>query len=63
MSKWDVQSENSDGKVKVRHGLSRDYNVDTTEFIITDSSDKTGHQHVVIDKNGREIYNQWNENH
>ena len=60
---WDMQSKNNDGTVKVKHGYSYDNSIDTTEFIVTDSSDKTGHQHIVIDKNGREIHNQWHDNH
>ncbi|NCU34229.1 hypothetical protein EOM27_02805 [Candidatus Saccharibacteria bacterium] len=60
---WDTQSQNDDGKVLVNSGYSFDNKSDTTVFIITDSDDKTGHQHVVIDDNGNEIYNNWNDNH
>lgn len=60
---WGTQSQNDDGKVLVNSGYSFDNKSDTTVFIITDSDDKTGHQHVVIDDNGNEIYNNWNDNH
>ena len=60
---WDTQRQNDDGKVLVNSGYSFDNKSDTTVFIITDSDDKTGHQHVVIDDNGNEIYNNWNDNH
>ena len=60
---WDTQSQNDDGKVLVNSGYSFDNKSDTTVFIITDSDDKTGHQHIVIDDNGNEIYNNWNDNH
>lgn len=60
---WDTQSQNDDGKVLVNSGYSFDNKSDTTVFIITDSDDKTGHQHVVIDDNGNEIYNNRNDNH
>ena len=60
---WDTQSQNDDGKVLVNSGYSFDNKSDTTVFIITDSDDKTGHQHVVIDDNGNENYNNWNDNH
>ena len=60
---WDTQSQNDDGKVLVNSGYSFDNKSDTTVFIITDSDDKTGHQHVVIDDNGNEIYNNLNDNH
>ena len=60
---WDTQSQNDDGKVLVNSGYSFDNKSDTTVFIITDSDDKTGHHHVVIDDNGNEIYNIWNDNH
>ncbi len=60
---WDTQSQNDDGKVLVNSGYSFDNKSDTTVFIITDSDDKTGHQHVVIDDNGNEIYNNRNDYH
>lgn len=60
---WDIQSKNNNGTVKVKSGFSSDKKINTTEFIITDSSNKSGHQHVVVDANGETIYNQWNENH
>lgn len=60
---YDIQSDNDDATVKVSAGYSKDLDKPTTSFIIIDKDDKSGHQHVVIDDDGNEIYNGWNKNH
>ena len=60
---WNIQSDNENGKVKVKDGYSSDFGVNTTEFILTDKTDTTGHHHVVMDEDGNEIFNSWRNNH
>jgi len=63
MSGRDYQHQDDDTYVKVGAGYSRDQGVPTSDFIIGDRNDPNGHQHVVINDSGDEIYNQYNQNH
>lgn len=55
---WNTQSDNSSTNVQVSTDSSRDRA--QTDFIISDKSDKSGHQHVAIDDKGNTVYDSWN---
>lgn len=59
---YNVQSENSDAKVKVNAGTNRETGEPQTDFIISQPG-QPGHQHVVTDFNGNVVYNEVRDNH
>ena len=63
MSGYGYQDHNEDTYAKVREGYSYDQQGPTSEFIVGDRNDPNGHQHVVFNEAGDEIYNQYNQNH
>lgn len=54
---WMTQDRTPDAHTSVKGGESYDLGVPTTEFVIADR-DGSGHQHVVLDDGGNEIYNE-----
>jgi hypothetical protein len=62
VSDGDVQYRDDDIFVKVRAGHSRDRDCPTSDFIIGERSDHYGHQHVVIDDYGHELFNGYRVN-
>lgn len=63
MSGYGYQDHNEDTYAKVREGYSNDQQCPTTESIVGDRSDQQGHQHIVFNEAGNEIYNQYRQNH
>lgn len=55
---YEAQYKDEGMVVKVKSDYSIDHNCWTTSIIIA-PRDGSGHQHIVIDEQGREIYNKW----
>ncbi|MFA4052602.1 MULTISPECIES: hypothetical protein [Mycobacteroides] len=61
--KRDFQFDHEGFKVKVTNGHDRRRNQYTTDIIIVDPRDRTGHWHFIVDEWGNEILNEWRDNH
>lgn len=61
--KRDIQFEQDGYIVRVTNGRDRRTNKYTTDIIIIDPEDRTGHWHFVVDEFGTELINEWRLNH
>jgi hypothetical protein len=58
-----TQYEDSEFKVTVQSGYSKDYDCITTDVLIFDKQNKREHYHLIIDDLGHELYSEWRPNH
>ncbi|WP_100485554.1 hypothetical protein [Mycobacteroides abscessus] len=61
--KHDIQFDHEGFRVKVKNGYDRKSGQYTTDIIIIDPRDLTGHWHFVVDEWGNEIVDEWRDNH
>lgn len=57
-----TQFDDSEFKVTVQSGYSRDHDCITTDVLIFDKQNKKEHYHLVLDDQGRELFSEWRPN-